>query len=128
MYWLSGFSYPTGFLTALLQTAARATNVRSARGSEQRGSGRVGRFSGDCGRFEIRSLKMEADCRGPFDRESLHLALNTTYHHLEESKKIANKQTSVIIVPYLSSKVADFVQFKKNNIRCGRRWILRLCV
>ncbi len=27
VYWLSGFSFPTGFLTAVLQTAARTTNV-----------------------------------------------------------------------------------------------------
>jgi len=27
VYWMSGFSYPTGFLTAILQTAARANAV-----------------------------------------------------------------------------------------------------
>jgi dynein heavy chain len=27
VYWMSGFSYPTGFLTALLQTSARASSV-----------------------------------------------------------------------------------------------------
>ncbi len=27
VYWLSGFSFPTGFLTAVLQTAARSTGV-----------------------------------------------------------------------------------------------------
>ena len=28
LFWLSGFTFPTGFLTAVLQTAARKNNVR----------------------------------------------------------------------------------------------------
>ena len=27
VFWMSGFAFPTGFLTAVLQTAARQTNV-----------------------------------------------------------------------------------------------------
>ena len=30
LFWLSGFTFPTGFLTAVLQTAARKNNVRHA--------------------------------------------------------------------------------------------------
>lgn len=29
LFWLSGFTFPTGFLTAVLQTAARKNNVRT---------------------------------------------------------------------------------------------------
>ena len=32
LFWLSGFTFPTGFLTAVLQTAARKNNVRSHAG------------------------------------------------------------------------------------------------
>ena len=31
LFWLSGFTFPTGFLTAVLQTAARKNNVRKNR-------------------------------------------------------------------------------------------------
>ena len=45
IFWMSGFTFPTGFLTAVLQTSARQNSVRSSPLLEKEGMGKGSRQS-----------------------------------------------------------------------------------